>query len=87
MIRAELGELLVLDAPPPLNLDTGRLEGPAQVLHVQDGETIGFYAVIFDISILEFFAGVVEFAADQERHIGVDTPTGVWDRLRKTSGS
>ena len=54
---------------------------------MQDGETIGFYAVIFDISILEFFAGVVEFAADQERHIGVDTPTGVWDRLRKTSGS
>lgn len=87
MIRAELGELLVLDAPPPLNLDTGRLEGPAQILHVRDGETIGFYAVLFDIGILEFLAGVVEFAADQERHIGVDTPTGVWDRLRDSSGS
>jgi predicted Zn-dependent protease len=85
MIRAELGEMLVLDAPPFLNLDTGTLEGPAQVLHVRDGETLGFYDVVFDIRLMEFFAGVVEFAADQERHIGVDTPTGVWDRLRATS--
>jgi len=84
MIRAEVGELLVLDAPPFLNLDTGRLEGPAQVLHVRDGETLGFYEVAFDIGLLDFFAGVVEFASDQERHIGVDTPTGVWDRVRTT---
>ena len=82
MIHAELGDLLLLDSPPPVDLIAGRLVGPARVVRVVDGETVGAHEVHFDVGISAFLDGVVEFAADQERHIGVDTPTGVWDRLR-----
>lgn len=82
MIHAELGDLLLLDGPPPLDLQAGRMVGPARVVRVSGGETTGFHDVVFDIGITEFFNGITEFAADQERHNGVDTPTGVWDRLR-----
>ncbi|MSP54167.1 MAG: hypothetical protein EXR69_00945 [Myxococcales bacterium] len=82
MIHVELGDLLLLDGPPPLDLQAGRLVGPARVVRVAAGETVGFHDVVFDVGISEFFGGITEFAADQERHNGVDTPTGVWDRLR-----
>lgn len=82
MIHAELGDLLLLDSPPPLDLDSGRLKGPARVVSVVAGEPIGCHDVAFDIPIVDFLAGMVELAADQERHLGVDTSSAVFDRLR-----
>ncbi len=82
MIHAELGDVLLLDSPPPIDLETGRLRGPARVLSVVAGEPTGCHHVVFDVAVSDFLAGVVEFAADQERHVGVDTSTAVWDRLR-----
>ncbi len=82
MIHAELGDLLLLDCPPPVDLDAGRLRGPARVVSVVGGEPIGCHDVVFDIPVVDFLAGFVELAADQERHVGVDTSTAVWDRLR-----
>lgn len=82
MIHAELGDLLLLDCPPPLDLDSGRMKGPARVVSVVGGDPIGCYDVDFDIAIVDFLAGMVELAADQERHVGVDTSTAVVDRLR-----
>lgn len=82
MIHAELGDVLLLDSPPVVDLDSGRLVGPARVLSAVAGEPTGCHQVVFDIDIVSFLAGIVELAADQERHVGVDTSTGVWDRLR-----
>lgn len=82
MIHAELGDLLLLDAPPTVDLVAGRLVGPARVVRVSGGETIGVHEVRFDVPIPMFLDGITELAADQERHVGVDTPTAVWDRLR-----
>lgn len=80
MIHAALGDVLVLDAPPPIDLQAGRLRGPAELVHLVGGEPVGAYAVSFDVSVAAFLAGIVELASDQERHAGVDTPTAVWER-------
>ncbi len=85
MIHAELGDLFLLDTPPVIDLDSGRLTGPARVVRVAGGEAAEGWEVVFDLPLSEFFEGITEFAADQERHLGVDTPTGVWDRVRLTS--
>lgn len=81
MIHAELGDLLLLDAPPALDLARGRLHGFARVVHVSGGEQLGSFEVPFNVEVSTFFAALSEFAADQERHFGVDTPTAVLSRL------
>jgi predicted Zn-dependent protease len=82
VILGELGTYFLLDRLPPLNLATGGFEARAPAVLVERGERIGVVSIGFRGSLGTFLGGLREVAADQERSSEVDTPTGVFERVR-----
>lgn len=81
VILGELPDHLVLDEPPPLDLQTGRVTGPVCVQVVRGGQTVGTAATWLDLPASTLLNGIEELAADQERVEEVDSPTTVFSPL------
>jgi len=81
VILGELVDHLVVDELPPLDLETGRIQGPCRVGVVRGGARAGGLVVHLDIDVGDLLARVVEVASDQERCQEVDTPTTIFAPL------
>lgn len=81
VILGELPDHLVIDEPPPLDVQTGRVAGPVSVQVVRGGQPCGAASTWLDIPIEKLLHGIEELAADQERVEEVDSPTTVFSPL------
>lgn len=78
VVLSELGSYLSLDRAPTLDLTTGQVEGPLELVVVEKGERKGAVMIPFSASILKILRAVKEVVSDHERSCEVDAPTAVF---------
>ena len=74
----ELGSYLLLDAPPPLDTATGRVEGTMDLVLVERGERRGSLRRPISTTIQAILGSVVEVVSDHERSCEIDAPTAIF---------
>lgn len=74
----ELGTYLLLDAPPPLDTQTGRVEGSMDLVLVERGERRGSLRRPISTTIQAILGSVVEVVSDHERSCEIDAPTAIF---------
>lgn len=77
VLLAELGDHLLLDRVPPVDLADGTVRGVVPVVRVEKGERVGAFAARLDATFAALLGALAEVAADQERSCEVDAPTAV----------
>jgi predicted Zn-dependent protease len=74
----ELGNYLLLDQSPPMDLRTGELSGPLDLVVVERGEKKGSIRQDFRAPITKVLRAIQEVVSDQERSCEVDAPTAIF---------
>ncbi|HNH49695.1 MAG TPA: metallopeptidase TldD-related protein, partial [Myxococcota bacterium] len=74
----ELGNYLVLDQSPPMDLRSGELNGPLDLVVVERGEKKGSIRRDFRAPITKVLRAIQEVVSDQERSCEVDAPTAIF---------
>lgn len=78
VVLGELGSYLLLDRAPNLDIQTGMLEGPLELVVVEKGEKRGSVLRPFSAALTKVLGAVKEVVSDHERSAEVDAPTAVF---------